>query len=385
MGYVKTAPIAYETAVNYTRDMPNITFAVESTESFAESYSQSMTDTRTNTWEVSGGLTVTAGVEAEAGVLFAKAKVTASASVSINAGYGGTTSTEIAKTVAQEKVNSTSRSMSFTVGEKGEPEGKYRFALFGTNDVYCLLEVNPNSYSIINAQVYNCARPDTTAWGIDYTSFDATFGKTGGGEKFKIPAVTYTAADEPSEVIGDGSEPEPPPPEPVTVTIYRQSFQDIPMGTVRWDVLQGNAHVDSGGSKWIQYEVRANFSVNPNRQSIHVKLFTIVTEIYGDYTCIQQTREFDVASENNETIESLTGQTAQTPNAGDYIVLFGGPGIHFDGNLTGVYKQLSADISLGNNNTLFWTSIRLDGPGSDADADGVDLKGDIRLQYKAYR
>jgi hypothetical protein len=392
MGYVRNAPVLYKTAYRYDGTTP-ITFTWEKTDSVESTVTESMAKAKEETWEVNASVTAGVTTSISGGIKgIVEASVQTNISATLGGSYGETVSTSSTVETAQAKVSGSSESISATVGGNNEPQGAYRYALFGITDSYCLFTVDPNSRNIKKAEVFNSARASSLAWGIDFDpDYDSGFGKTGAGDKFEIPDVDFSTVPIPTLVVNEEPDPTPPPPppppppEPQTIEIYTKNFQDILMGTKKWDVLKGNAHVDSGGTKWIEYEVRANFSVNSTRKSIHVKIFTIVREIYGDYTEIQLTREFDVASQNSETIESLAGQTAQTPNAGDYVVLFGGPGVHFDGNLAGVAKQLSAGISLGNNDTLYKTYIRLDGPGTDNDADGVNIWGDIKLQYKAYR
>ena len=67
--------------------------------SYDHDFSEEVKVGQTFQWEAGGSVTATAGVEAEAGAIFAKAKVTASVSVEIHASVGGSRSSEHTRTM----------------------------------------------------------------------------------------------------------------------------------------------------------------------------------------------------------------------------------------------------------------------------------------------
>jgi hypothetical protein len=382
MGYIKNVPIAYKTPYRYDGITP-ITISYEKSWATEDAIMQSMTTAKEETWNVSASLTHTTEISVSGGIKpFGEVAAKASLATQIGGGYGETVSASSTYETTTTKMQGESESISATIGEHGEAPGVYRYALFGTTDVYCLFEVKPSDHTIQNVKITNSARANSLAWGIDFNpDGNRDFGKTGTGDKFEIPEIDFTQVEAPTESL-DGP-PTPPPPDPRKASVYKQSFETIPTGTIgrTLNAGSGDADIHSGGSKWIKYQVRANFSIGDTGRYIRVKLYVLAWEVDSNWTNITATRTFDVATENNELIHSLDRQTARTPNANDYIILFGNNGEYFDGNLSGEWKALSTDISTTDNETLFHTSIRVDGPGNDNDADGVDIKGDIRLYY----
>jgi hypothetical protein len=72
----------------------------------------------------------------------------------------------------------------FSIGEHGQPSGKYRYSLFCTTDVYYVLIINEEEeIEIVTDYIAICARPASYAWGVDYEpDFSGNFGKTAAGD-----------------------------------------------------------------------------------------------------------------------------------------------------------------------------------------------------------
>jgi hypothetical protein len=154
-------------------------------------------------------------VEAEAGAIFAKAKVTGSISASASYELAQSLSTSNTLETARTKAEGESESISATIGDHGEAPGTYRYALFGTTDVYCLFEVDPATRTIRDIQYETCARESSYAWGIDFDpAAIPEFGKTGGGDLLEIPDIDFTTVAVPTDIM------EGPPTPPELKTVY---------------------------------------------------------------------------------------------------------------------------------------------------------------------
>jgi len=90
---------------------------------------------------------------------------------------------------AQTQSSGFTNTVSFTVGNNGEPAGRYRFTLFATTDVYLYVRMNAeNTEMLADPEIAVCAREESYTFHIDYdpnTSGD--FGRTGSGEMLPVP------------------------------------------------------------------------------------------------------------------------------------------------------------------------------------------------------
>jgi hypothetical protein len=94
-----------------------------------------------------------------------------------------------------------------TIGNNGEPPGKYRYSLFATTDVYYVLVTDRARTQVIEAYTAVCARPQSLGWGIDYEpNMDGSFAKTANGNLLVIPATILSQLTDPIVEL-------PPPPD----------------------------------------------------------------------------------------------------------------------------------------------------------------------------
>jgi hypothetical protein len=171
-----------------------------------------MTTARDETWNVD--TSVTAGVEmsSEVGAApFASVSMKVSLSTTIGSGYAETISTSNTYETSKTKIEGETESISATIGEHDESKGIYRYALFGTTDVYCLFTVDPSSREIQAIEVKNLAREPSYAWGIDYHGVGGSFGKTGTGDLFEVPDIDFSEIEAPTDMLEAPPEPPPPP------------------------------------------------------------------------------------------------------------------------------------------------------------------------------
>jgi hypothetical protein len=163
---------------------------------------ESMSKTTEHTWGAS--LTVTAGVEATAGTGDSspvKAETKVSVQAALTGSYGGSIATESTYETTNTFAEGQSESITATIGEHDEAFGQYRYALFGSTDVYYEVEIDASTRAVKKAEIIQCARGDTLAWGIDFTPQGQTteFGKTGGGDNFAIPDIDFKTIDAPTK------------------------------------------------------------------------------------------------------------------------------------------------------------------------------------------
>jgi hypothetical protein len=215
MGYVKTVPVSYKTAYRYDGTTP-ITIAYEKSWITEEAIVESMTTAKDKTWSMDTSATAGVEIGGQAGLApFATTSIKVSVSTTIGSGYAETISTSNTYETSKTKIEGETESISATVGEHGESAGRYRYALFGTTDVYCLFAVDPETRKIQSITVSNLAREASYAWGIDYSA-DDSFGKTGTGDLFKVPDIDFSEIESPTEKLE--APPAPPPPETIRTT-----------------------------------------------------------------------------------------------------------------------------------------------------------------------
>jgi hypothetical protein len=221
LGYIKNVPVTYKTSYRYEGKTP-MTFTFETTSATEDSVTASTTETVEHATKFAIGGTITVGVEAEAGAIFAKTKVTGSVAVTIGGEWSDSISTANTLETARSRTSGETQSITVTIGEHGEEAGTYRYALFCVTDVYILFEVDKTTRAVKEATFTTCARPDSYAWGIDFAPNGEGFGKTGGGEQFEIPDIDFTTVPAPAE---DEEEENP------IIVEYRKTSKNISIGT----------------------------------------------------------------------------------------------------------------------------------------------------------
>jgi hypothetical protein len=214
MGYTKGVPLSYKTSYAYEGQTP-ITITWEKSLLTETSVVNSLTKAAEETW--GANMSLTTGLKATVGTgdtSPVKAEVETSLEATVGASYGGSISTSSTYETTQTFVSEERESISTTIGANNELPGRYRYALFGTTDVYCEFEIDSTTRAIKNVEIIQCARGDTLAWYIDCIPLDITdFKKNGSGDLFDIPEIDFTKVAAPTTTA---DEPPPPPPELVT-------------------------------------------------------------------------------------------------------------------------------------------------------------------------
>jgi hypothetical protein len=312
LGYVQSVPIAYKTQYYYNGSTP-ITITFQKDWVNEETITESTTQTKEKTTTVNASATVTAGVEAEAGVLFAKAKATASLSATLGTEYASAVSVSDTLETAQTKANGESESISATIGDHGEAPGTYRYALFGVTDVYCTFAVNPTTRTVHSIKYTTCARESTYAWGLDFDASEiATFGKTGGGDLLEIPEIDFTKVGAPTDILE--GEPEPPPPPPpatinaeVTINIGRIIGGATNDGGDNGVNTQNGRHTD-----W-EFEVKSMRLINERTDgtydNLEISFLYTVKEGQSNWTVLKIDKVHTVPFGDNKALELRTPTT----------------------------------------------------------------------------
>lgn len=197
LGHVNKVPIAFREAIVYEGRTP-ITVGYSSTNTTSQSIEKSLTTATENTvsksQEVNYGVEVSAGVEAGP----FSASVTASVGGATGWDNSNTRSVSDTYTTTSQKTEEITNSMEMTIGNFDEPIGKYRFALFGTTDVYLVLHTDKTK-KLKDSYIAVCARPGSYAWGIDYEpDLGGSFAKTAPGDMLKIPILDIASLPVPA-------------------------------------------------------------------------------------------------------------------------------------------------------------------------------------------
>jgi hypothetical protein len=164
----------------------------------------------TNTTMQNVGASATVGANAQ----FFSSSVTASFNYETTKEEMKSRSTENTYETALTKVEGTTESLSYTIGEHNQPAGKYRTTLFGATDVYYVLKTD-KKFAFVDAFTFACTRPaDTLYWGIDYDpDTGGNFGKTAETENLNIPDLSPEDLEAPSDPLPPA--PPPPPDQPL--------------------------------------------------------------------------------------------------------------------------------------------------------------------------
>jgi len=211
IGYINSVPVAYKTSYRYDGVTP-ITIMFEKTWATEETITESMIKAKDETWDVNASVTTGVEVGVKSGFMpFLQASVKASVSTTIGGSYGQTISTSNTWETSISRINGETESITATIGEHGQPAGRYRYALMGIIDVFCLVKVNPTTRAVMSYDIINCARESSYAWGIDFEVDDTGyFGKTGGGKNFDVPNVDFSNVAAPTDTLAAPPQPCPP-------------------------------------------------------------------------------------------------------------------------------------------------------------------------------
>jgi len=199
LGYVKNVPISYKTTYRYNGLTP-IKFTWEKGTVVEESIIQSMEIAQEETWEISSSIIAGMEVESKTDFGIVETTVTGKLEAALGSSYSKSMTTTSTYETVVTKGFSETESISVTIGEKGEPAGRYRYALAGITDAFCVFVVNPVDNSILTANLVTTVRHDSLAWGIDYSPDELNFGKTGTGDKFEIPEINFSALSIPTDI-----------------------------------------------------------------------------------------------------------------------------------------------------------------------------------------
>jgi hypothetical protein len=307
LGYVKSVPIAYKEAYRYN-GTTSITITFEKNWVTEETITESTTKTKENTTSVNASATVTAGIEASAGVLFASVKTSLSASTTLGTEYLSTVSVSNTLETAKAKAEGETQSISATIGEHGEEPGTYRYSLFGVTDVYCLFAVDPESREVLSTEYTTCARASTYAWGIDFDPDEIpAFGKTGEGDLLEIPEIDFNTVDAPTDIL-EGM-PEPPPPATVDdeVTI---NIGQIVGGATRAGGGDDDINSQSGRHTDWEFEVRSMNLINQRTDgtydTLEISFLYTVKEGQSNWTELQVNKVHQVNFGSYKALELRT-------------------------------------------------------------------------------
>lgn len=361
MGYVKSVPIAYKDAFRYDGTTP-ITIGYEKSWMTEESIMQSMTTAKEETWKVNASTTVGAEVTASAGAIFASVEVKASISATIGGEYGETVSTSNTYETSSTKINGETVSVSATIGENGQSAGRYRYALFGTTDVYCLFTVNPTTREIISVDITNRARETSYAWGIDFEPDAAGgFGKTGAGDLFNVPNIDFTQIAAPTLLLNEP----PEPPEPDTKKTSLQQWTGIKQ--TKATKVKGDGDINSQNNRTTNWslEIKNIRLINQRNdgtyENVAMDFIYIVSEGQSDWTELKMEVSHTFSISSRKVIE-LQGATTYKR----------------EGSLTGKNNSL---VRLGSwsDGVIRIVDGQLDGSGNDEN--NIKFDANIYLEF----
>jgi hypothetical protein len=203
LGHVNKVPVAYRPAViwdgvtpqtvGYSREVVSETTIEESTDI---AFEQSVT----KTWGGSLNTSATFSANVPGGIFESEFSIGGEVS------YGNEQGTTHARSNTYGSARTFSEgeedSFSMTIGEHGEPVGKYRYSLFATTDVYYVVITDRGKTRKQDEYVSVLARPDSYAWGLDYDpDIGGGFYKTAPGQLLGIPDLALSELPEPSHVL----------------------------------------------------------------------------------------------------------------------------------------------------------------------------------------
>jgi len=208
LGHISRVPIAYQQAVIYN-GITAMTIGYERTHSEETSIMNAITTTEINT--ITNSSHFEWSVKGKAGFEVGPFSTSVEARTGGSNSWDETNTRSVSDTVETtiSRLNQEKNTISATIGNNNEPVGLYRYALFGTIDVYYVLITDRNKTQVKEAYTAMCARP-VFAWGIDYEpDLGGSFGKTDDSNLLTIPVLNLSSLPNPSIQVDDANIPMP--------------------------------------------------------------------------------------------------------------------------------------------------------------------------------
>jgi len=208
LGHVNRVPITYRTAIFYDGITPQDIY-FEITDQLEISVMEAITTAESNT--IANSSHFEWSVEAKAGFEWGPFGASVEAKTGGSSGWEESNTRSVSNTIETtiSKLSGETERFGTTIGNNNEPAGKYRYAYFGTIDVYYILITDRNKTQVKEASTVMCARPSSYAWGIDYEpDLGGSFGKTDNRNLLRIPEFPLSSLPNPTIPI-DNPIPEP--------------------------------------------------------------------------------------------------------------------------------------------------------------------------------
>jgi hypothetical protein len=360
LGHVNKVPVAYRTAVYYDGTTPQ-TVGYSLSDATEESITKAIETTIENS--VMESKSVNWGVAATVGVKGTIWSASLTASVGGEFIWEDTQTRSVAETyeTARSTTQETTDSLQFTVGEHGEPMGKYRYSLWATNDIYLVVKTNQNFTAIEEAYITACARQYSYVWAVDYDpDMEGDFGKTAGGDLLEIPDLDISSLPVPTNILPEDGIPIEKT-HPTSHYLQNWTISSATGGTVSTE--RGDTDVDSGNGKTTYWELYVEFSRIDNNRNIAADFTYTVTEGKAEQTILKLTqRHIMYFDKNIISIDNPQGWRAS-------------------GSFTGKnhgWNQVFTD-DYNQSPVFFWTQVRVDGSGGDSG--NIGATGDLRVYY----
>ena len=224
LGYVERVPVLFRDAVSWTGSPAaglTVGFSREEADEkmVSNSITTAITETVSKEQEVNYSVAVELEANAKAGLFGTgagwRAQLGVTAGGSTTWGSSTERSRESTSETALTKSTGSSDSLEFTI-TGDDPHGKYRYTLFGTTDVYMVVQIKTSKQSmddITDYYVSFCARPATYAWGVDYEpNQNGTFKKNVDSELLELPNIDVENLEVPTTKVSDAAIPKPAQP-----------------------------------------------------------------------------------------------------------------------------------------------------------------------------
>ena len=201
LGHVNRVPLAYREAYYYN-GVTSLTIKYSKSDITQESIKNSVTDARG--YSITSSHSTTYGNEIGGKVSIGPKWLTFEASYKHSWGGSDGTSTTDSRSFSNtyetslSSTSTTTTEESYVIGNKSEASGMYRWSLFSTTDVYCVVVTDRAKTKVIDAFISFCARP-SQYWALDYEPEEGgSFGKTASGELLQIPEIILSQLPDPS-------------------------------------------------------------------------------------------------------------------------------------------------------------------------------------------
>ena len=193
LGHIDLVPVAYREPVIYN-GITNVIARYEKSNATQESISQSVTSAFQHC--ISNKTTTNFGVVAKAsvGIGWLSSSVKTSYENEVINEESSTRSFEDTWGTAYTRITQYSDTLEMIIGNNNEPQGKYRYSLFYTTDVFFVVKTDRAKTQVVDSYTAFCARPESGAWGIDYEpDLGGNFGRTASGSLLQIPLVSLSS------------------------------------------------------------------------------------------------------------------------------------------------------------------------------------------------